>query len=97
MLDNLERKLLRILYNYSTQHGRMPRMPELQQKAGRRREEIAGALRVLVEQKYILWPDSPKLETIAILEAWEREQPVKPKVKSSNVSEWGNIDYWTSH
>ena len=96
MLDDLERKLLRILYNFSSQHGRMPRMPELQQKTGRSREDITGALRTLVEQKYILWPDNPKLETITILEGWEREQPLKPKAKS-NVSEWGNIDYWTSH
>lgn len=71
MLDDLERKLLRILYNFSSLHGRMPRMPELQQKTGRPREEITGALRILVEQQYILWPDNPVLDTITILEAWE--------------------------
>lgn len=86
MLSDLERKLLRILYNFSTQHGRMPRMPELRQKTGRRREDISAALRRLVEQQYILWPDNPSLETIVILEAWEREQPL-PKTR---MSEAGN-------
>ncbi len=76
MLNDLERKLLRILYNFSSQHGRMPRMPELQQKTGRGREDITGALRTLVEQQYILCPDNPSLETIVILEAWEREEMI---------------------
>ena len=90
MLHDLERKLLRILYNFSSQHRRMPRMPELQQKTGRSREDITGALRVLVEQQYILWPDNPKLETITILEGWERGTEEAKKAKPNG----NNMDYY---
>ncbi|MGP0583723.1 hypothetical protein [Paenibacillus timonensis] len=94
MLSDLERKILRILYNFTTQRHRMPTMPELLQKTGRNREDISAGLRVLVEQHYILWPDNPRLDTIVILEAWERDQPLKHS-KSSSAS--SNIYYWTKH
>ena len=46
MLHDLERNLLRILFDFSSQHERMPSMP-----TGLSREDIIGALRMLVEQQ----------------------------------------------
>lgn len=73
MLDDIERKLLRILFNFSSTRRRMPSMPELLRKTGRKREDIYTGLRGLVEEEFILWPDNPKLETIVILKPWEPE------------------------
>lgn len=95
MLLDIERKLLRILYNYSTQRHRMPTIDELEIKTGRSRQDIYAGLLGLVEQQYIFWPDNPKLDTIVILEAWERDQPIqRPKIKTTTGS---NIDYWTKY
>ncbi|GGG14114.1 hypothetical protein [Paenibacillus aceti] len=67
MLSDLERKVLRILYNYSTQR-RMPTKPELERTTGRKYSDIKAALDVLVQERYIFWPDNPRLDTIVILE-----------------------------
>lgn len=93
MLNDLERKLLRVLYNFSTQRHRMPTIRELEIKTGRSKQDIYAGLRVLVEQRYIFWPDNPRLDTIVILEAWERETTAKPKLQKSS----GNIDYWIKY
>lgn len=92
MLSDLERKLLRILYNFSSQRRRMPTKPELERTTGRRYTDIEKALDQLVQQQYIFWPDRPLLQTIVILEGWERDQPLEPKTQPS-----GNIDYWTKY
>ncbi len=90
MLEDIERKLLRILFNFSSTCRRMPTMPELQRKMGRRKGDIYTALRELVEKEFILWPDNPKLETIVILQPWEPGQEMKTiKPNSRN-----NIDYY---
>ncbi|MNW38899.1 hypothetical protein D3C74_159770 [compost metagenome] len=91
MLSDLERKLLRILYNFNSQQRRMPFKPELERMTGRRYADIDKALNELVQQ-YIFWPDRPHLQTIVILEGWERDRPLKPKTRPS-----GNIDYWTKY
>ncbi|SDF03001.1 hypothetical protein SAMN04488542_1057 [Fontibacillus panacisegetis] len=92
MLNDLERKLLRVLYNFSTQKRRMPFKPELERLTGRRYADIDKALNELVQQQYIFWPDRPHLQTIVILEGWERDQPLKPKTQLSS-----NLDYWTKY
>ncbi|MOA25113.1 hypothetical protein D3C78_1458220 [compost metagenome] len=92
MLSDLERKLLRILYNFSSQKRRIPFKPELERLTGRRYADIDAALNELVQQGYILWPDRPLLQTIVILEGWERDQPLEPNTQPS-----GNIDYWTKY
>ncbi len=95
MLCDMERKLLRILFNFATQRHRMPTIEELEIKAGRSKQDIYAGLRGLVEQRYIFWPDNPKLDTIVILEAWERDQPLKlPQITTTASS---NIDYWTKY
>lgn len=45
MLPDLERKLLRILYSYSTQRKRMPTIDELEIKTGRNKQDIFAGLR----------------------------------------------------
>lgn len=95
MLEDLERKLLRILFNFATQRHRMPTIEELGIKTGRSKQEIFSGLRGLVEQRYIFWPDNPKLDTIVILEAWERDQPLRRANKTTPAS--SNIDYWTKY
>ncbi|MEK5477261.1 hypothetical protein NYE70_09920 [Paenibacillus sp. FSL R5-0407] len=72
MLPDLERKLLRILFNFSTQRGRVPMMGELERMTGRRKEDILDGLRALERERYIHWPDSPVLAGIQVLEAWDR-------------------------
>lgn len=95
MLSDMERKLLRILYNFATQRHRMPTIDELEVKTGRSKHDIFAGLRGLVEQSYIFWPDNPRLDTIVILEAWERDQPLKsPKITTTTGS---NIDYWEKY
>jgi len=71
----------------------MPTIRELEIKTGRSKQDIYAGLRVLVEQRYIFWPDNPRLDTIVILEAWERETTAKPKLQKSS----GNIDYWIKY
>lgn len=93
MLSDLERKLLRILYNYSTQRNRMPTIEELEAKTGKSKQDLYDELRGLVEQRYIFWPDNPRLDTLVILEAWERDAPSRPKPQTLS----GNIDYWTKY
>lgn len=96
MLSDLERKLLRILFNFSTQRHRMPIKPELERTTGRKYSDIEAALNKLVEERYIFWPDKPSLETIVILEAWEREQPLQ-RSKITTTATGSNIDYWTKY
>ncbi|MCM3042345.1 hypothetical protein M3201_22055 [Paenibacillus motobuensis] len=80
MLNDLERKVLRILYNFSTQRHQMPTKPELERTTGRQYRDIKSALDVLVQERYIFWPDNPRLDTIVILEGWERDAFI-PKSK----------------
>ncbi|AJE54183.1 hypothetical protein [Paenibacillus polymyxa] len=77
MLSDIERKLLRILYNFFAQQRRMPTMQELEIKTGRRTEDIRAGLLVLEKDNYILWDDKSSLRDIVILEGWERGQ-VRP-------------------
>lgn len=94
MLEDLERKLLRILFNFASQRHRMPTKPELERTTGRKYSDIEAALNKLVEERYIFWPDNPRLDTIVILEAWERDQPQQRPKKATTSS---NIDYWTKY
>lgn len=95
MLTDFERKLLRILYNYSSAHRRMPTLLELECKTGRTAAVIHNGLAGLMKQKYIEWPDRPYMGTIEILAVLEGEWRVhfKSKAKSSSHS----IDYWTQY
>lgn len=80
MLPDIERKLLRILYNFFAQKRRMPTMNELEIKTGRSVADIQAGLLALEKDNYILWDDKPSLRDIVILEGWERGQirPMSP-------------------
>lgn len=92
MLPDLERKILRILYNYASQHNRMPTIYGLEIMTGRKKQEIKNALLFLERERYILWEDKSSIETIKIIEGWERESKANkrpaPKV---------NAQYWTEY
>ncbi|MCY9687679.1 MarR family transcriptional regulator [Paenibacillus larvae] len=70
MLSDLERKTLRILYNFSNLNRRMPNIKELEKKTGARTANIFSALDGLQKQGYIEWqPRDTK--SIKIVNAWE--------------------------
>lgn len=92
ILQDIERKLLRILYNFSRQKRRMPMWTELEHKMGHKKPEIQNALRELVEKQYIFYPDNPDLSTLVILKI--EEQELLPSKKNESSS---NIDYWTKY
>jgi hypothetical protein len=71
MLGDNARKLLRIVYNYSTLVGKPPTLEELVRKSGRTRGQVKMALRVLSMEKYITWEEE-KPHKIVVLQGWER-------------------------
>lgn len=77
MLPDIERKLLRILFNFFRQKRRMPTMNELEVKTGRRVEDIRTGLLALEQDNYITWEDKSDTRHIVIIEGWERGQ-IKP-------------------
>ncbi|MFD3261835.1 hypothetical protein ACE3MQ_24865 [Paenibacillus lentus] len=92
-MSDFERKLLRILYNFTSRRHRMPTVTELERVTGKTVGVIEQGLVGLVEQQYILWTDRPNLDTIVILEGWEREQVEVPKTRINT----GSTDYWTQY
>ncbi|WP_018887104.1 hypothetical protein [Paenibacillus massiliensis] len=74
MLPDLERKLLRILYNFYAQQRRMPNERELQVRTGRSKQEITNAFIHLEQQAYIRWDDKSSFMQAVILEGWERPE-----------------------
>ncbi|GGH44376.1 hypothetical protein GCM10008014_05710 [Paenibacillus silvae] len=73
MLNDFERKILRIIVNYAGQQRRIPRMDELENKTGRSRVQIRESLLELERKGYIAWGNPSSLENIQILQAWEQE------------------------
>ncbi|MBP1961157.1 hypothetical protein [Paenibacillus aceris] len=73
MLRDIERKILRILWNYSHKHrGYMPSFNELSTKTGKYEKEIKFVLSKLAEQNYFIW-DGWNTDTINIIRGWEDE------------------------
>ncbi|MET3940837.1 hypothetical protein ABIC22_003649 [Paenibacillus sp. PvP094] len=78
MLNDFERKILRIIVNYAGQRRRMPRMDELENKTGRSRDLIRESLLELERRQHINWANKSTLEGIQILQAWEQDpQPIR--------------------
>ncbi|WP_339294320.1 hypothetical protein MKY82_21920 [Paenibacillus sp. FSL W7-1279] len=92
MLPDLERKILRVLYNFASQHHKMPTMHGLEIMTGRKSQQIKNALLMLEKERYIDWEDKSSLETIRIIEGWERgtEANKRPAPKVS-------AQYWTEY
>nr|WP_255305279.1 hypothetical protein [Paenibacillus sp. Mc5Re-14] len=102
MLPDLERKLLRILYNYFAQHRHMPTMAELSAKTGRRDSEITAALRHMEQERYITWEKNTGTQHIVLLEGWERPSTYKPAQveagrPSTQTIQSGSTEYWTNY
>ncbi|MFU1798662.1 hypothetical protein ACM1RC_32810 [Paenibacillus azoreducens] len=90
MLADIERKILRILYNFSAGRRRMPSMEELMIKTGKTKKDITRALINLEDQLYIIWKNKRLVESIRILQGWEQRE-------KSARSTGGNTDYWTQY
>lgn len=75
MLPDLERKLLRILYNYFAQHRHMPTMAELTVKTGKRDAEITVALRHMEQERYITWENNSGTQHVVLLKGGNVPRP----------------------
>lgn len=73
MLSDIERKVLRIIANYSVGTRRTPTIDELCNKTGRTRAGILEVLDALAQEEYIKWQLSFPYE-MTVLEAWERRR-----------------------
>ncbi|ELK42782.1 hypothetical protein D478_07239 [Brevibacillus agri BAB-2500] len=71
MLSDIERKVLRIIGNYTVGRRRTPTVDELCIKTGRSRGGIMTVLEVLAREEYIEW-NRMQPDDIELLEAWER-------------------------
>ncbi|MNS19287.1 hypothetical protein D3C72_510010 [compost metagenome] len=92
MLSDFERKLLRILYNYKLKYRVIPDLDTLMRLTGRHRsQEVTEGLLRLEQDNYIAWEDKDDLQSIMIIEGWERGTVV-PKGSISR-----NMEYWTDY
>ncbi|MGG1662861.1 hypothetical protein [Brevibacillus sp. NRS-1366] len=73
MLSDIERKVLRVIANYSAGRRRTPTVDELCIKTGRSRGGIMKVLEVLAKEEYIEWKRSDP-DHMVVLEAWERKE-----------------------
>lgn len=84
ILSDFERKLLRILFNYSSMRHSMPTIKQLERMTGRTVPVIERGLDVLVEKQYILWSNRPYMNPIIILKEWEQYN--NGKIRSRQLS-----------
>jgi DNA-binding FadR family transcriptional regulator len=73
MLQDIERKVLRIIANVSVGRRRMPTVDALCVKTGRSRCGVKEVLAALVREEYIEW-DRSRPDDIKLLEARERKK-----------------------
>lgn len=97
MLNDYERKVLRILYNYKGIRRRFPTIHELTVKTGRGKADIMAALEGLIAASYITWTDKSDTANIVILEGWERESEQPKLPTASEYKRSGDISYWTEY
>ncbi|MGX1832388.1 hypothetical protein ACWIE6_29585 [Paenibacillus taichungensis] len=96
MLTDFERKVLRILYNYSSGRRRLPTIHELTVKTGKGNKVVMAALETLIKTEYIHWEDKSDTSNIVILEGWERESE-KPKLPKALPQVQNDLSYWTQY
>ncbi|SEB27992.1 hypothetical protein [Paenibacillus sp. 276b] len=97
MLTDYERKVLRILFNYSSGRRRLPTIHELTVKTGKGELDVMAALDGLIKAEYINWEDKSDTSNLVILEGWERESE-KPKLpKVPPPSRPSDLSYWTEY
>ncbi|TVY06570.1 hypothetical protein [Paenibacillus cremeus] len=76
MLPDIERKMLRIIANYSALRNYTPTIEDLENKTGRDRQGVLQVLAVLTQEQYIQWSKNEP-GYIQLLVAWERT-PLRP-------------------
>lgn len=99
MLDDTPRKLLRILYHFSSHYKRLPTLSELERLSGRPGVKIRQGMQNLVEHHYIEWNPNMPVEKAVIIEEWERPDPHAVQQEGEGMSSQlmrtkGNTDYW---
>lgn len=72
-LSDIERKVLRIIGNYSAMKPRPPSVDEICVKTGRSREGVMAVLEVLSSEEYIEWKRSEP-DNIEVITSWERKE-----------------------
>lgn len=95
MLTDYQRKVLRILYNYSSGRRRLPTIHELTVKTGKHKPDVMAALDALIAERYIHWEDKSDTANIVILEGWERVGD-RPQIERKQQAA-ANTDYWTKY
>lgn len=70
-LSDVERKVLRIIGNYSAMKPRPPSVDEICVKTGRSHEEVMAVIKVSGEE-YIEWQRSEPYK-MEVFETWERK------------------------
>ncbi|MBU5672664.1 hypothetical protein [Paenibacillus brevis] len=93
MLDDLERKLLRVLSNYRHSHRSMPIEKDLVRMMGRKMPVINRGLLGLEQKGYIEWRP-PYLDTIRVKEAWDRDGIQKEQKQKIDMD---NNAYFTQY
>jgi DNA-binding FadR family transcriptional regulator len=74
MLSDIERKVLRIIANFSVGRKRVPTIEEIMIKTGRSRKGIVEVLTSLDRQRFIEWsPGKPMI----LIQAWEKNEPIR--------------------
>ena len=88
MLEDNERKLLRILYNFFSLYRRMTEWRELSLKTGKTTDELSQILLSLENKQYIYWDNKLEVNSVVMIQGWERkEKTVLPPQES----------YWTQY
>jgi hypothetical protein len=82
MLDDPERKLLRILNNYILRYRCTPRFVDLKTMTGKREYQIKRSLNILKEKEFILW-DCTSTKSIILVKAWEDHST--PPIQLSDI------------
>ncbi|QDS35009.1 hypothetical protein [Brevibacillus brevis] len=72
MLTDIERKILRIIGNYSAMKPKPPSIDVICVKTGRSREGVMTVLEVLAREEYIEWQRAEP-DNIEVITSWERK------------------------
>ncbi|MGK5654858.1 hypothetical protein ACSNN6_29165 [Brevibacillus formosus] len=72
MLTDIERKILRIIGNYSAMKPKPPSIDVICVKTGREREGVMTVLETLAREEYIEWRRAEP-DNIEVITSWERK------------------------
>lgn len=92
MLDDFERKLLRVLYNFFARQRRMPSWRELSAMTYRSADELVHPLTALENRQYIYWDNKNDPSTIIMISGWERREK-RPRTTAQAT----DSSYWTQY